>query len=133
MTATQTPPQAEGSLARRDSFAGTLRAEWTKFRTVRGWVIGMIVAALVTVGIGLLSAAGSMSSCSINGKPCHILHPVGPGGEAVTDTLLLRAPAAGQPRQHHRAGDLADRRAAHRDGRPGPGRPGRGVGPAPRP
>ena len=39
MTATQAPPQAEGGLARRDSFAGTLRAEWTKFRTVRGWVI----------------------------------------------------------------------------------------------
>ncbi len=74
---------------RQDSFAETLRAEWTKFRTVRGWVIGITVAALVTVLVGLLSASGSMSSCSINGKPCHILHPVGPGGEAVTDTFYF--------------------------------------------
>ena len=36
--------------AGRDGFAQLLRAEWTKFRTVRGWVIGMIVALLVIVG-----------------------------------------------------------------------------------
>ena len=35
--------------AGRDGFAQLLRAEWTKFRTVRGWVIGMVVAALVIV------------------------------------------------------------------------------------
>ena len=29
-------------------------AEWTKFRTVRGWVIGMVVAAALAVGVGLL-------------------------------------------------------------------------------
>src|SRR6266581_4729891 len=86
MTAIQAPPQVTAPAA-RDSFAGTLRAEWTKFRTVRGWVIGMIVAVLVTVLVGLLSAAGSMTSC--NGKPCHFLHPAGPGGEAVTDTFYL--------------------------------------------
>jgi hypothetical protein len=43
----------------------------------------------VTVLVGLLSAAGSMSSCSINGRPCHLVHPVGPGGEAVTDTFYF--------------------------------------------
>jgi ABC-type transport system involved in multi-copper enzyme maturation permease subunit len=86
MTATQARPQPVTPAA-RESFAGTLRAEWTKFRTVRGWVIGMTVAALVTVLVGLLSAAGSMSSC--NGRPCHFLHPVGPGGEAVTDTFYF--------------------------------------------
>ena len=88
MTATQAPPRAAAA-AERDSFAEMLRAEWTKFRTVRGWVIGITVAALVTVLVGLLSAAGSLSSCSINGQPCHLLHPVGPGGEAVTDTFYF--------------------------------------------
>jgi len=88
VTATQAPPRVPAETS-RDSFASTLRAEWTKFRTVRGWVIGMIVAALVTVLLGLLAAAGSVSSCSNNGKPCHILHPVGPGGEAVTDTFYF--------------------------------------------
>ena len=44
--------------------AQLLHAEWTKFRTVRGWVIGMIVAILVTAGIGLfLVAASGNVSC----------------------------------------------------------------------
>jgi len=52
------------------------------------------VAALVTVLIGLLSAAGSHTSC--NGGPCHFLYPVGPGGEAVTDSLyFVHQPLAG--------------------------------------
>ncbi len=87
MTATTQAPSRATAQAERDSFAEILRAEWTKFRTVRGWVIGMTVAALVTVLVGLLSAAGSMSSC--NGQPCHFQHPAGPGGEAVTDTFYF--------------------------------------------
>ena len=43
----------------RDGFAQLLRAEWTKFRTVRGWLIGMAVAALLVVGIGALTGARS--------------------------------------------------------------------------
>ena len=42
-----------------DGFPQLLHAEWTKFRTVRGWVIGMIVAILVTAGIGLFLVAAS--------------------------------------------------------------------------
>ena len=42
--------------AGRDSFAHLLHAEWTKFRTVRGWVIAVIVAVLVTVLLGLFTA-----------------------------------------------------------------------------
>jgi hypothetical protein len=37
-----TPYRSELSV-RRDGFAQLLRAEWTKFRTVRGWVIGVAV------------------------------------------------------------------------------------------
>ena len=45
-----------------------LTAEWTKFRTVRGWVIGTIVAGLVIVGIALLAAAsGSHVGMVVNG------------------------------------------------------------------
>jgi ABC-type transport system involved in multi-copper enzyme maturation permease subunit len=88
VTATQAPARPPAP-AERDSFAETIRAEWTKFRTVRGWVIGMTVAALVTVLLGYLAAAGSLSSCSVNGQPCHIVHPVGPGGEAVTDSFYF--------------------------------------------
>src|SRR5689334_6134974 len=84
----------DGRGAGRDSFAHVLRAEWTKFRTVRGWVIGMVVAGLFTVLVGYLSAAGSQTSCGAG--PCHFYVPVGPGGEAVTDSFyFVHRPLAG--------------------------------------
>ena len=63
MTAPTITPYRPGQQAGRDGFAQLLRAEWTKFRTVRGWVIGMVVAALVTVVAGLLIAVGGSNSC----------------------------------------------------------------------
>jgi ABC-type transport system involved in multi-copper enzyme maturation permease subunit len=60
-------------------FADLLRAEWTKFRTVRGWVIAVIVAALAIVAFAL--APGQQGSCNVAG--CTV--PVGPGGEEVSD------------------------------------------------
>jgi ABC-type transport system involved in multi-copper enzyme maturation permease subunit len=94
MTTTTAAPDRAATRIERGSFADLLHAEWTKFRTVRGWVIGMVVAALVTLLIGLLSAVGSHTSC--NGGPCHFLYPVGPGGEAVTDSFyFVHRPLAG--------------------------------------
>ena len=83
----------------RDGFAQLLRAEWTKFRTVRGWVIGMIVALLVIVGIGALT--GANSECGIQLTPTSPslacpAPPTGPGGEWVTDSFyFVRQPLAG--------------------------------------
>ena len=74
----------------RDGFAHLLRAEWTKFRTVRGWVIGMVAAALVIVLLGLLSASGSHDSC--DGGPVETTCPavpLGPDGEAVADQFTF--------------------------------------------
>ena len=68
MTTTTAAPDRAATRTERGSFTNLLHAEWTKFRTVRGWVIGMVVAALVTLLIGLLSAMGSHTSC--NGGPC---------------------------------------------------------------
>ena len=71
----------------------TVRAEWTKFRTVRGWVIGTLVAALVMAGVGLLAAGGGRSACQAvgvgaNGQPesgsgssCQPSFILGPDGE----------------------------------------------------
>ncbi|HUA31285.1 MAG TPA: ABC transporter permease subunit [Streptosporangiaceae bacterium] len=69
-----------------------LRAEWTKFRTVRGWVAGMVVAALATVGFGLLVSSGIVcggapSPGHPRGTPCTA--PLGPDGEAVTDRFFF--------------------------------------------
>jgi ABC-type transport system involved in multi-copper enzyme maturation permease subunit/regulation of enolase protein 1 (concanavalin A-like superfamily) len=70
--------------------ARLLHAEWTKFRTVRSWVIGALIVVLATVGVGLLAH----QSCSINGSACTL--PLGPGGEAVSDTFyFVRQPLPG--------------------------------------
>jgi ABC-type transport system involved in multi-copper enzyme maturation permease subunit len=83
-----------GLRAGRDGFAQLLHAEWTKFRTVRGWVIGMMVAAAVIVGLGLLP--GMQGSCGQNGPASDCTLPVGPGGEEVTDRFFfVHQPLAG--------------------------------------
>jgi hypothetical protein len=84
----------EPNRTRRDGFAQLLRAEWTKFRTARGCVIGTVVAALVTVLLGLLAAAG-IHYGGPNGDARPSV-PVGPDGEAVTDRFyFLHQPLAG--------------------------------------
>jgi ABC-type transport system involved in multi-copper enzyme maturation permease subunit len=80
----------------RDGFAQLLRGEWTKFRTVRGWLIGIAVAVLLIVTVGVLAAVGShASACTVQpGRPQGVCHgipapPTGPGGEPVTDQFYL--------------------------------------------
>ncbi|MFD4509398.1 ABC transporter permease subunit [Streptomyces sp. NPDC058457] len=70
-------------------FAHVLRAEWTKFRTVRGWVFAMVVAALLPVLVAVLAG---VSSDQLGSPPV----PVGPGGEPVTDSFyFVHRPLAG--------------------------------------
>jgi ABC-type transport system involved in multi-copper enzyme maturation permease subunit len=97
-----TPYRSEQRV-RHDGFGQLLRAEWTKFRTVRGWVVGVLVAVLLIVGIGALT--GANSQCSVadvtpqNPNPpiqaCPA-PPTGPGGEWVDDSFyFVRQPLAG--------------------------------------
>ena len=86
----------------RGGFGGLLRAEWIKFRSVRGWVIGMILAALLTIFLGVFGAANASIGCQINGGPvktgkaCLPYIPHGPGGEIVTDSFyFVRQPLTG--------------------------------------
>ena len=55
-------PYRSSAPARRGDFAQLLHAEWTKFRTVRGWVTGMIVAVLVIIGFGLFASGGGVKA-----------------------------------------------------------------------
>ncbi len=88
MTPTVTPYRS-GRRAGRHGFLQLLHAEWTKFRTVRGWVIGMAAAALMMVLVALLAGASSDQK----GSPPV---PVGPGGEPVTDSFyFVHRPLAG--------------------------------------
>ncbi|MFC4530379.1 ABC transporter permease subunit [Sphaerisporangium dianthi] len=81
MTATLTsrPP---GRRTGRDGFLQLLHAEWTKFRTVTGWVGGMLVAALLVVAVALLAG---LSSDQEGAPPV----PIGPGGRPVTDSFYF--------------------------------------------
>jgi ABC-type transport system involved in multi-copper enzyme maturation permease subunit len=93
----------------RDGFAQLVHAEWTKFRTVRGWVIAMIAAILVTVALGLLGPLSNSSGCqqagpngpvgpARSGAACGGLPTLtlGPGGEPVNDEFyFVRQPLSG--------------------------------------
>jgi ABC-type transport system involved in multi-copper enzyme maturation permease subunit len=104
MTAGPVTPYRSAQPARQDTFAQLLHAEWTKFRSVRGWIIGMIVAALLMLLVGLLGVQGS-NQCSsgngpnsptLSGAACLPKIPIGPGGEAVTDNFyFVRQPLTG--------------------------------------
>jgi len=100
---TTVTPYRSPAPAGRDGFGQLLHAEWTKFRTVRGWIVGMVVAILVTAGIGLFVAAGgATATCQQQGGPpqsgsaCYHGYTLGPGGEPVNDQFyFVRQPLAG--------------------------------------
>ena len=98
MSAATITPYRSDLPARPDGFAQLLHAEWTKFRTVRGWVIGVIIAGLLLVGIALLdhSSCGGAVTAGGGPSPGCPAPPVGPGGEAVTDSFyFVHQPLAG--------------------------------------
>jgi ABC-type transport system involved in multi-copper enzyme maturation permease subunit len=81
---------------RSGSFRAALRAEWTKFRTVRGWMIGSVFAALMVVLFTFLQANGKHTGYCTTPDPSscvagHRYVPTGPGGEAVADSYELVA------------------------------------------
>jgi ABC-type transport system involved in multi-copper enzyme maturation permease subunit len=75
----------------RDGFGQTVRSEWTKFRTVRGWIIALIIAALLPAVIELISHSECGSAYMKNGQVIQVngcpSPPTGPGGEAVEDNF----------------------------------------------
>jgi hypothetical protein len=76
-------PQASAGQPGKDGFAQLLYAEWTKFRTVRGWVITAIAVAAVTA-VAVIDIA--VISQNHNTPP---VVATGPDGEAVTDAFYF--------------------------------------------
>jgi ABC-type transport system involved in multi-copper enzyme maturation permease subunit len=97
---TRPRPRAAGTPAA--GFWAVLRAEWTKFRSVRGWVIGMIVAGVVMDLMGLFAAGQANIACTPgpgqpvrHGAACVPPVTLGPGGEPVNDGYyFVRQPLA---------------------------------------
>jgi hypothetical protein len=60
MTATTTPRRPTASFnPEPGDFQSVLRAEWTKFRTVRGWLVSLFVATLLCIVFTYLVANGN--------------------------------------------------------------------------
>jgi ABC-type transport system involved in multi-copper enzyme maturation permease subunit len=99
-------PYRSGQRPGRDDFPHLLRAEWTKFRTVRGWVIAVVAAALLTA-LAMVALAGAASGGSNPGANPTVA--IGPGGQAVTDHFyFVRQPLAGNGSITVRVASLAD-------------------------
>ncbi len=97
-------PHRPAVQAGKDGFWQLLRAEWTKFRTVRGWLIGLGVAAVVTVLLGVLTGGSSNIACRFgpggpvkHGRAClPPAPPTAPGGQPVNDAFyFVHQPLAG--------------------------------------
>ncbi len=70
--------------ARHGGFGRALRAEWVKFRTVRGWVIAIVLAIGAIIALGL-APGGGQGSCNVSS----CTGPLGPAGEQVTDSFYF--------------------------------------------
>ncbi len=94
MSASTVARPEPGQRAAADRFDDLLRAEWTKFRTVRGWLIAMVIGMLLMVAFGLLGgsaniACGTPGGKTLTGKACEPPVTLGPGGEPVTDDFSV--------------------------------------------
>ena len=80
----KTTPYQSKQPAGNDGFPQLLRSEWTKFHTMRGWVIAMIAAAVL---VGLPIVALSNGATNNNSIPNQ---PIGPNGLAVVDSFYFQ-------------------------------------------
>jgi ABC-type transport system involved in multi-copper enzyme maturation permease subunit len=88
-TRTVTPHQSPLTEA-RESFWYLVHAEWTKFRTVRGWVIAALVTiAAITAFVFVATSASSSCVTSGGGAAACPAQPTGPGGVPVVDAFYF--------------------------------------------
>jgi ABC-type transport system involved in multi-copper enzyme maturation permease subunit len=75
----------------RESFWHLVRAEWTKFRTVRGWVIAAGVTIVAITAMAFLGAdvSGGCSAASAANAAACPAQPTGPGGVPVQDVFYF--------------------------------------------
>ncbi|MGO8960793.1 MAG: ABC transporter permease subunit [Streptosporangiaceae bacterium] len=101
MTVSTISPYRAPQRARHDGFWQVMRAEWTKLRTLRGWVLGLILAAVLIDAVGLLvvryhGQCSGPQNQALSGAACLPRVPTGPGGQAVNDSFyFVRQPLAG--------------------------------------
>jgi ABC-type transport system involved in multi-copper enzyme maturation permease subunit len=95
MTTGTVAPHRSPLTPERESFWHLVHAEWTKFRTVRGWVIAVLVT-IVAIGAGAFLGAdvsggcggGHVASSGASAAACPA-QPTGPGGVPVQDVFYF--------------------------------------------
>ena len=85
-----------GEPIRSGRFRDAVHAEWTKFRTVRGWLFALALAALMILLFTFLQANGKHTGYCATPNPSscvagHQYVPTGPSGEAVADAYRFVA------------------------------------------
>lgn len=94
----------------RETLRGLLLAEWTKLRSVRRWVVTLVSAVALTIGLSYVAASGSRTD--INRDPTIL---GGPLGEPVADSFqFVHQPVSGDTTVTVRVGSF--------DARTGPAR-----------
>jgi ABC-type transport system involved in multi-copper enzyme maturation permease subunit len=89
MTTGAVTPTRSPLTPERESFWHLVHAEWTKFRTVRGWVIAVLVT-IAAITAFVFVASGVSHSCVGSGGPSACpAQPTGPGGEPVVDAFYF--------------------------------------------
>lgn len=96
MTIRESPVPEQRGHGSSTGFGNLVRAEWTKFRTVRGWLVGLAAIPVLTAVLTFATANGNHSDyCTGSGPAGQICHqgtpsaPTGPDGEAVADSYYL--------------------------------------------
>jgi ABC-2 family transporter protein len=91
MNATTVTPHGSPLTPERESFWPLVHAEWTKFRTVRGWVIAVLITIVAITAFTLLGAdtSGGCTQTGAGHAAACPAPPTGPGGEPVTDAFYL--------------------------------------------
>jgi hypothetical protein len=89
MTTQTVTPNRSQTTAGQQSFWHLVHAEWTKFRTVRGWVIAMLLAIAAITAFLFLVGGVSRSCVGPSGPSACPAQPTGPGGEPVQDAFYL--------------------------------------------
>ena len=95
MTTQTVTPHRRPVTPERESFWHLVHAEWTKFRTVRGWVIAVLVT-IAAIGAGAFLGAdvsggcggGNAASSAASAAACPA-QPTGPGGVPVQDVFYF--------------------------------------------
>jgi ABC-type transport system involved in multi-copper enzyme maturation permease subunit len=73
----------------RESFWRLVHAEWTKFRTVRGWVIAVLLTIAAITAFVFVAIGVGRSCVGTSGASACPAQPTGPGGVPVIDAFYF--------------------------------------------